>query len=419
MNSFAKLGVAVIIFSVFIWVACNDAFRPIAQVIPGLGSDPQSQSRAYVLSNNGAGLGGMTTIDVPGDTKVADQMGGHSPVHLFVLPAGGRAYMVNKADDNITAVSPANFSVTPITIPLPAGAQPVFASGTEASNFYVAESGRAKIAQIAVTTNILVKEISVGNNPVSLAETPNAQKIYVVNQGDNSVSIIQTVDGTVLNTVTVGSTPVWTVASSDGHYVFVANQGSNNLTVFDTTNDLAPLTTIPLNGSPSFIAYDAGLKRVYTANTASNSVTIVRADQTPSDLAANPDGAVVATVDVTAAPCSGSSPRQVAILPDGSRAFVANSGTDNVCDISAMSNAITKSIALPAGAAPLSVAAAASGTKVYSANSGTHNISVIRTDVDAIVTSLQAPKTDPNCQDPAPPAAPVCTYMNPLFAVAH
>jgi YVTN family beta-propeller protein len=409
MSSAAKAGITVIIFSVIFWVACNEAFRPIVIAIPNPGADPGRLSAALVLSNNNlpvpGGLGGLTTIDVSGDTAASVQYAGHNPVHVGIIPGGSRAYIVNKADDTVTMLVPGNVSVAPTTITLPVGAQPVFAHSTLADRMYVAESGPVpgRVAQISAAQNILTNEIVVGSNPVALAETPNGQKLYVVNQGDNTVTIIQTADGSVLNpALPVGTAPVWAVASTDGQFVFVANSGSNDVTVIGTTNDATPLETIALGASPSFLAYDPGLKRVYAANTASNTVSIMRADQPlptlPSLLTPGPG------IPVGPAPCNGSSPAQVAALPDGSRAYVANSATNNVCVISSLSNTITKSISV--GTAPISVGASADGTRVYVANSGSHNISIIRTDQDTVVTALLAPKTDPNCQDPAPPAPP-------------
>ncbi len=424
MSSSGKAGLAVILFSVLVWSGCNDAFRPIVIPIAAPGADPQRQSRVYALSNNGTGIGAVTTIDVPGDTAASIQYGGRGAVHLAVLPGGASAFMVNNLDDTLTQFVPANLNVNPVTIPLPAGAAPVYAFSSIGDRIYVVEPGRKSLAMIKTASLTLTTEVPVGNNPVAITETPNGQKVYVLNQADNTVTVIQTADNTVLGTIPVGTSPVAATVSTDGQFVFVANEGSGDVTVIDTTNDTAALNTIALGASPGCageipcfaITYDAGLKRVYTANRASNTISIIRADNAapifPSLLTPAPG------VDVTAAPCGGSSPRQVAVPPDGSRAYVVNGGSSNVCVLSSLSNTFSKSVALPAGAAPTSVAASLDNTKVYTTNFGTRNISIIRTVDDTIVTSLQAPKTDPNCQDPAPPAPPVCTYMTPVYVTA-
>ena len=425
MSSSGKAGLAVIIIAVIGWLGCNDAYRPVVIPIPSPGPDPQITGHAYVLSNSGSGIGAMTTIDVSGDTIASIQYGGHGPVDLVVIPGGSSAYMVNTSDDTLTQFSPGDLTVTPTTVPLPAGAQPAFAFSLFVDRLYVAEPGRNQVAMISAATLTLSTEIPVGSNPVAIAETPNGGKVYVVNQVDGTVSVVKTADNTILGTIPVGTSPVAAVASSDGQFVFVANEGTNDVTVIDTTNDTTALTTIPLGASPGCagqvpcfaITYDPGLKRVYTANRTSNTVSVIRADQTlptlPTLLTAAPG------IDVTAAPCGGSSPQQVAVLPDGSRAYVANAGTDNVCVLSSLSNAFTKSIALPVGGAPTSVAASVDGTKVYVTNPGTQNISIIATTSDTVITSLSSPKADPNCQDPAPPAAPICGHINPVYVTAQ
>ncbi len=422
MSSLGKAGLAAILFSVILWTGCNEAFRPIVIPISAPGPDPQPRVRAYALSTNGAGLGALTTIDVPGDTAASIQYAGHGAVGLSVLPGGFSAFVVNHADETLTQISPGNLNANPNTIPLPAGSGPLFAFSSIGDRMYVTEPGRKAVAMIATSSLTLTTEIAVGNNPVAMTELPNGQKLYVLNQADNTVTVIQTANNTVLGTIPVGTSPVAATVSSDGLMVFVANEGSNDITVIDTTNDTAAMgPPIALGAAPGCagqfpcysITYDPGLKRVYTANRANNTVSVLRADQSPPIM---PTLLTPAPgVDVTAAPCNGSSPRQVAVTPDGSRAYVANAGTDNVCVLSSLSNTFSKSIALPAGAAPTSVAASLDNTKVYTANPGTQNISIIATTSDSIISALKAPKTDPNCQDPAPPAPPVCTYMTPVY----
>jgi YVTN family beta-propeller protein len=421
MSSLGKAGLAAILFSVILWTGCNDAFRPIVIPIAAPGPDPQQRVRTYALSTNGAGLGAVTTIDVPGDTATSIQYAGHGAVDLSVLPGGASAFVVNQVDETLTQISPGNLNQNPVTIPLPAGSGPLFAFSSIGDRMYVTEPGRKAVAMISASTLTLQTEVPVGNNPVAMTEMPNGQKLYVLNQADNTVTVIQTANNTILGTIPVGLSPVAATVSTDGLMVFVANEGSGDVTVIDTTNDTAALGTIPLGASPGCggtfpcyaITYDSNLKRVYTANRANNTISVIRADQSPPTL---PTLLTPAPgVDVTAAPCNGSSPRQVAVPPDGSRAYVVNHDTDNVCVLSSLSNTFSKSIALPAGAAPTSVAASLDNTKVYTANPGTQNISIIATSSDSIVSALKAPKTDPNCQDPAPPAPPVCIYMTPVY----
>ena len=419
MRIAGKAVLVLVLFSVLFWVACNDAFRPIATAIPTPGPDPAKLNRAFVLSQNGASIGAMTSIDTPSDAAVAVQYVGHHPVNLFLTLGGNRAFTANQPDDTMTSLIPANASAVAVTIPVSGGAAPTFSYSSTSDALWVTEPGLGRVAQISLTSNTMVKEITVGTNPIAIAETPTGSKLYVVNQGSSNVTVIQPVDGTVLGTIPVGSNPVSAVPSTDGMFIFVADQGSSDIAVIDTTNDAAVLGTIPLPGAPSLLTYDPGLKRVYSANTGSNSVSIIRADQASPTMPT-----LLATVDVTAAPCSGSSPAQVAVLSDGSRAYVVNTGTNNVCVVSALSNAVTKSI--PVGLAPLSVAASTDLTRVYTANSGSQDISIIQTSTDTPLLDasnnpvrIPAPNADPNCTNPPAPAPPTCAVMTPIQIVTR
>ncbi|MGH9602362.1 MAG: YncE family protein [Terriglobales bacterium] len=102
-------------------------------------------------------------------------------------------------------------------------------------------------------------------------------------------------------------------------------------------------------------------------------------------------------------------------LADGSRAYVANSGSNTVSVINTLNNTVTKTIAV--GSAPLSVGSAPDSSRVYVANSGSNNTSVIRTSDDTVLLNVQAPKSDFNCVDPAPPTLPTCTRQSPRFVL--
>ena len=76
--------------------------------------------------------------------------------------------------------------------------------------------------------------------------------------------------------------------------------------------------------------FNVTLPSVYVANTTSGTVSVI----------ATASNTVVATVTV------GSSPRSLALSPDGLLAYVANSGSDNVSVIETPSNTVTATIAV-------------------------------------------------------------------------
>jgi YVTN family beta-propeller protein len=110
----------------------------------------------------------------------------------------------------------------------------------------------------------------------------------------------------------------------------------------------------------------------------------------------------------------GTAPRSVTALADGSRAYVANSGSGTVSVINTLNNTVVKTI--PVGTAPLSVGSAPDSSRVYVANSGSNNTSIIRTSDDTVLLNVQAPKSDFNCVDPVD-APPICARQSPRFVL--
>ena len=151
------------------------------------------------------------------------------------------------------------------------------------------------------------------------------------------------------------------------------------------------------------MVFDRRLLRVYVANTAGNSVSIINADRNSANFLA------VTTVPVGLAPTS------VTALADGSRAYVANSGSNTVSVINTLNNTVMRTVTV--GTAPLSVGSAPDSSRVYAANSGSNNTSIIRTSDDTVLLNVLAPKRDFNCVDPAPPALPTCPRQDPRFII--
>jgi len=381
MNPKRKAGSPVIVLAALFVISlfcsgCGEVFRPVANPVPLPGGDPQRVAHAIVLSANGADPGNIINLDVSGDTNIGTIPAGRNPVHATALLSFGQVYAANQNDDSVTTYSSLLLSNPITTISLPVGARPVFAASTEAAKVYIAESARARVGVIAVSLNALSTEVAVGNNPVALAETPDGKKLYCVNNADNSVTVINTTDLTVNPApITVGSSPVWAAASSDGAWIFVVNQGSNTVSVISTASD-TKVADIPVGAGPNFVFFDKTLKRAYVTSPAGNSLSILDAS------GAAP--ALMATAAVGGAPCSGAAPVSVVAIADGSRAYVANRDSNNVCVLSTLTNTFTKQV--PLGTAPVSIAAAPDGTKVYTANSGSGDVSVILTSNDTELT---------------------------------
>src|SRR5437868_5964187 len=103
--------------------------------------------------------------------------------------------------------------------------------------------GDDSISAIRPDNNTLITKISVGDEPQSIALTPDGQFVYVANAAGNSVSILRIDDPVwgsfkahLVSTLTTGAEPWNIVSSPDGKRIFVANSMQDTISVIDTAN---------------------------------------------------------------------------------------------------------------------------------------------------------------------------------------
>ena len=106
----------------------------------------------------------------------------------------------------------------------------------------------------------------------------------------------------------------------------------------------------------------------------------------------------------------GTNPVSVTALPNGTRFFVANAGSDSVTDASATSFSVLNTIALPAGSNPVWIASEPTSSKIYVANQST--TSIIQTVNDALNANVPAPAQNPSCTSS-------CALQQPLMIVTY
>lgn len=118
---------------------------------------------------------------------------------------------------------------------------------------YVTNSDDDTVSVISLATRQVIATINVGDYPLGVAVTPDAQRVYVTNWLSNSVSVIDATVGGVVTTITqgIGVSPGAIAVSPDGNRVYVANYnegGNGSISVIDTeTNKVVgtPVSTSP------------------------------------------------------------------------------------------------------------------------------------------------------------------------------
>lgn len=218
------------------------------------------------------------------------------------------------------------------------------------------------ISVVDATTHKLVAAVDAGINPYGIARTPDGRKLYITNSGASNVSVLDTAQGRIVSAVTVGLYPHGIAVSPDGAYAYVADTGpdgaggSYSVSVIDTRTDKVTAT------------WRVGLG--------------------PRAVAVSPDGRTLYAacaeglfaVDTGQGATRGRLPEQaraggIAVHPDGSRLYVANTwaGTVSVIDTRGR-----KAVAgLRVGRNPWQVVPSPDGTRVYVTGANDDTVTVL------------------------------------------
>lgn len=393
---------------------CGNVYRPVVTAINPVGPASQPQRFVIAISDPGNGLPGLATIvDFSGDTVLITANVGAAPYYFITDAAFANGYTLN-GDGTMTsfAISTALQTRDVVQTTLLQGSSPtsVFA---DATSVYVTEAGLNDVAQLTGTPPALKQQLPIptGYRPVYIAGFSGAARQYVISQntagGNGLVAAIDTASSTITGTIPVGNTPVYGVMTSDGKRAYIMNQADGTVTVINSQAnqmDAVPspaVNPIPVGTSPVWADLAPTRNELIVANagdgTSKGSVSVISiplcsAAALPGNPNCDPNnpidafgfGTVLATVPV------GVNPQMVAVLQDGSRAYVVNKADSTVSVVNLNTNTVTATIPVPATVHPNFIAAI-NGTptgKVYVTSPESNSMTIIRTDTDVVETTI-------------------------------
>jgi YVTN family beta-propeller protein len=413
----------------FSLIGCGSNYRPVVAAVNPVGPSAQPQKYAIAISNTGANNPGLVTIvDFSGDSVLITANVGAAPSYLVLNTSAvagttgstgttaTTGYTINGDGTlNVFDISTSLITSQVLSTTLLPGANPVsiFPQGTST---YVTEPGRNAIAQFQGTPLALKQEFSVPN-PIYVVGLNASPRVYALSQGANATTPgsaigIDTTTNTPTATLPVGKIPVYGIMTADGKRAFVLNKGSNNVSVVNVqSNQLDTFTlaspanssTINVGTAPLWADFAPTLSEMVVANagTGTNNGTLSvisiplcsAAAQTSNVLCdpANPVDAV-GFGTVLANPTVGVNPIMVAVLQDGTRAYVANAGNTatqgSVSVVNLTNNTVTATIPLTCHPNYIAATTGTPTGKVYVTCPDSNNMTVIRTDIDAIDTTV-------------------------------
>jgi YVTN family beta-propeller protein len=220
---------------------------------------------------------------------------------------------------------------------------------------------------------------------MAVAVSSDARLVYVTNSGDNTLSVIDTGTNQVVARVKVGKSPEAVRVRPDGKRVYVTNAGDNTVSVIDSAANRVvatlSITGTQSSGSPFGMSLSAEGSRLYVCNLPDRRTSTSRdATLVVIDTASNQ---VVDRISTGRAMPEGIA---ASAGPTGDRLYVADSLRDLLLVLDAATHQITP---VPVGGVPKGVAVSPDSTRVYVANSQDNTVSVLRTDNNQIIAIPQ------------------------------
>jgi YVTN family beta-propeller protein len=429
----ARFAVALAAISI---AGCGNQYRPVVSSINPVGPAAQPQKYAVVVSNtsttanpNNPGL--VNIIDFSGDNTVVTASLGQNPYYLILDASGSTGFTLNgDGTVNSFGISTSLLTSTVNQTTLLPGAAPaaILAQGT---NLYIAEPGRSATAQLTQgTPPALKQELPTGAGSVYTVGAASAPRVYSIVQGTGggpgTVRAVETATNTISNSITVGRGPVYGVMTADGRRAFilnktdgtvsVVNSQTNALDTFTNTTTNTASSTVPVGVAPVWADFDPTRSELLVANagngTTPGSVTIVNIPLcSASTVTTNPNCDPANPVDATGFGqvlsniTVGVNPVMIAVLQDGTQAYVANAGNaaagiaGSVSVINLQTNTVIATIPAITSSNPNdtfvhghpNTIAVTTGTptgKVYVTAADSTDLTIIRTDIDTVATHL-------------------------------
>ena len=279
---------------------------------------------------------GVNTVTDVGPNVTTTLAVGQSPVDIAITPDGNYAYVSNWAAgtvsviDNVEGLHPTVSSVA-----LTVGAHPGQIAITPDGKYAYVLDGTAVDSSGAKTVSIIdgadtsspsvsPTTLTVGDDPHSIAITPNGQYAYVADVTTGGLTVIGDVDSST--PAVVGSVPVdganSVAITPDGQRAYVTSgPGVTVVNGVETASPTVSSTTYATGPTNIDLTVSPNGTNVFVVNQGMGKVSVINGAESATPTLASSSLAV------------GASPDAMAIAPDGSEAFVAVEGTSTLAEI--------------------------------------------------------------------------------------
>jgi len=310
----------------------------------GCGSE-ESAARAARIYVTVAGDHHIAVIDDETHERLSTIPVGQGPAILLATPDGRQLYTANWADDTVSAVDVETEAVTSIAV----GSRPYVIAMAPAGDYVYAGLNANSIAVISTATNSIERQIPTTELPASIIVSADGETLYVATLFPGTLRAISAATGELLHPAApVGLVPAWITSTHDGSKVFTLNFLSDDVTVVDTEAWTTAATVSTGAGSQGIIGnVTPDDSHLYVTNHGTAELVAI-------DLASN-------TIDQTI-PLDGR-PVGINFNADGSRAYVTDFGPQSLT-VPADSNYLLTGVLTVMGNGQLSVFDTATGAAI-------------------------------------------------------
>lgn len=200
---------------------------------------------------------------------------------------------------------------------------------------------------------------------------------YVANSGTKNLSVIDTATDTVQGSpITLPDGYAYSVTvGASGQYAYVGIQDTNTVAVIDTYRKVMVKQIGLGTDTPGGLAVNAAETRLYVASKMSNTLLVIDISSGAAELAR------VQVDDATI-----SNPEGVVLSAAGDKAYVANSSTGKIAEVSIdeATNSYVRTSLTSVGGQPMGLALSSTGSKLYIANLTGASVAVMDTATKAV-----------------------------------
>jgi YVTN family beta-propeller protein len=258
-----------------------------------------------------SGTGLVYIYNTADNTSYASFGTGRGPSDIAFSSGGKYAYIAN-ADGTVTSYyintvrDPIDMvGTTPTAVAVHPNGTMVFIVTPEGD-----ASGTGVVHIYNTADNTSYASFGTGRNPTDITFSPDGTNAYIVNTDDGTVTNYHI--NTVREHINLGGTPTAAAVSPDSTRLFVVDSAANatghgRLHIIDTAGNNT-IAVIGIGRNPSDVAFSPDGTRAYITNTGDGTLTVVN----------------TTTLRVTHTINAGRAPTDVAVSPDGATIYVSN-----------------------------------------------------------------------------------------------